>query len=398
MKYIIYYTILTGLIFSCNTKAQEIKNIPTVQLGGKDLHGDLYRKKYPKPDDSNISYKKWTGYEVSSNKELEQILKIAPNCEALRFSYWDHDTINNFELTKKIGEFTKLKFLEIHTNRVKTYPKEIENLSKLEEIIFQVSQKETIEIDFSKFKILQHLTIHFADNIKQFPYSIFECKNLETLKLFRFFLYEGNLLSGVEKLTKLKELYIWDSNLTLPQEAKYNFKDLETLIIDRMRTPLPEYFYNNLSIKRLALSSMFDTLNLTKLSMMKNLESVSLSYQNELTGKLVLPKLENLYIADYHGEKINIEFNKLKSLNSLTIWGCPNLLSTSKISGEQLKSIVLVNNPKLKELNYHPNKLNKLEEVILRSNESLENRPQKISNVSVKETETNRVDGPTNRS
>jgi len=381
MKYTIYYTLLFGLVLLCNTEAQKVRSL---QLGGKDLHGELYKKKYPKPDDSNIKYNKWTGYEVSSNEELEQILKTDPNCEAIRFSYLDHDTLNNFELTSKIGEFKQLKFLEIYTNRVKNYPKEIENLSKLEEIIFQVSQKETLEIDFAKFKNLKHLTIHFADDIKQFPYSIFECKNLETLKLFRFFLYEGSLLSGVEKLTKLKELYIWDSNLTLPQEVKYNFKNLETLIIDRMRTPLPEYFYSNNSIKRLALSSMSDTLNLSKLSMMKNLESVSLSYQKEITGRLVLPKLENLYISEFRGKEINIDFKTLESLNSLTIRGCPNLLKTGKISGEQLKSIVMVNNPKLKKLNYDPITLNNLEEIILRSNDSLENRPKMIGKRLVK--------------
>ena len=285
MKYIISYLIIFGSLNSCNNKIENINTFSTVLLGGENRHGYLYNKKYPNPNDSNINYKKWAGYEVNSNTEIELLLKIDPNCEALRFNSWNLDSINYIELTNKIGDFKHLKFLKIHTNRLRTFPKAIEKLTNLEEIHFNQAQNELIKIDFSKFKKLKHLTIQFADNTKYFPFTIFDCQNLESLKLFRFFSNKNNVLQGVEKLTNLKELFIFDSNLTLPQDVLYNYQNLETLIIDRIRTPLPEYFYNSLSIRRIALISMFDTLNLTKLSMMKNLECVSISYHNALSGK-----------------------------------------------------------------------------------------------------------------
>ena len=317
-------------------------------------------------------------------------MKSNPNCEAIRITHWNHDTLNNFVLTDKIGKFKKLKFLEIHSNRITAYPKEIENLTTLEELILQVSQKKEIEFSFSKFNNLKHLTIHFADNLKVFPYSIFDCKSLETLKLFRFFLADDNVLNGIEKLTNLKEIYIWDSNLALPQNGDYDFGALETLIIDRMTTPLPVYFYENKTLKRLAISSIFDTLDLSKLSNIKSLESLSLSYQDHFVGQLSLPKLENLYISGYRGPEINIDFNELKELTSLTIWGCSNIEDLNEISGNKLRSIVIVNNKKLQSLKYDPGKLNSIEEIVLRANNSLKNRPTKINTVLVKEAETKR--------
>ena len=99
--------------------------------------------------------------------------------------------------------------------------------------------------------------------------------------------------------------------------------------------------------------------------------------------KLNLPKLEHLEISGFRGKEINIEFDKLESLNSLAIRGCPNLYRTSKITGKQLKSITLNHNPKLKSLNIDSTKLKKLEEFILEANDSLYNVPQKIGNITV---------------
>ncbi len=374
------------ILSSCKNQSKDIKSFRAITLGGANIHGDLFKKKYTKPNDSSIRYKKWKGYEVSSNDDIENLLRSNPECKAIRIMYRNGDTLNNFELTKEIGEFHHLQFLEIHSNRITKYPKEIEKLTELEEIVFQVGKKEEIELDFSKFLKLKHLTIHFADDIKKFPNSIFKSTNLETLKLFRFFLQEGNVLNGIENLSKLKELYLWDSNLILPENAEYKFDILETLIIDRMRAPLPDYFYQSNSIRTLGLISMFDTLNLDEISKMKNLECVSLSYQNKFLGELSLPKLEHLNITDFRGDEIKTKFKNLPALSSLIIWGCLNLTRVSKIEGGNLRSIVIANNPKLKTLNFNSKKLENLEEVIIRSNESLENKPSKINDIFVRRT------------
>ncbi len=91
------------LIFeSCQDQTQQptliLKN---VTLGGQDIHGHLYQKKYKNQDDTNIKYSKWNGKEVSTNEELEALLKIDPQCEAIRFTQWRNDTLNKFELSKR---------------------------------------------------------------------------------------------------------------------------------------------------------------------------------------------------------------------------------------------------------------------------------------------------------
>lgn len=368
MKKLIHFFVLV-ILFSCNSTPL-IKNFKEARLGGENIHGELYQKKYFDPSDTKIHYNTWTGYEVSNNKELEGLYELYPKCEAIRFSFWDHDTSKNFELSPVIGRFKHLKFLEVHSNRITKYPKSIEKLVGLEELVLQIGQKKEIEFEFSNFTKLKHLTIHFADDLLVFPYTIFDCKDLETLKLFRFFRVENNVLNGLENLAKLRELYIWDSDLIIP-DSGFNFIQMETLIVDRNRTKLPKYFWGLQTMKRFALCSMFDTLNLDDVSKMKNLETLTLSYQKHFKGKLNLPKLEHLKITEYRDKVIDIGIDKLPCLESLVVWGCSYIEGLNDISNKNLRSITINSNDKLKYVEFDLNMLRKIEEVEMRYNDSL---------------------------
>lgn len=383
MKSLIYLVIGTLLLTSCGN-AQTNVVINYKPMGGPNINGKLYQKRYPKEGDPQIIYNTWQGVEVTSNEELELLYKKAPDCEAIKFYLWNHDTLQNFELTEKIGKFEKLKFLEIHSNRITKYPKSIEQLTNLEELVLQTGNKTEIEFNFSNFQQLKHLTIHFASNLKMFPTSVFECKKLETLKLLRFFNVDNKELHGIENLVNLREVYIWDSDLILP-EKDYNFRQLESLIFDRNRAQLPDYFFNSQTIRRLALGSIYEPLDLSKVSGMKNLENLNLSAHSNFTGELRLEKLEHLNITKFNDIAIGIDYNTLKSLQSLVIWSCGKVKDVGEISGEKLRSITIIDNNKLEVIKFNEAHLPVLEEVIMRANNSLKVKPREVSGVAVSE-------------
>lgn len=382
MKFIqSFFLIIAIFLFSCNAPGST-KVFDTITLGGPDVHGDLYQKRYETPGEFAPHYNKWPGVELYSNKDIELLLESNPRCEAIRLSYWDHDTLNNFELTPAIGEFTNLKYLEIYCNRITKYPKSIEKLTDLEEIVLQIGNKKEIEFDFKPFTKLKHLTIHFADELRTFPTSIFSLKNLESLKLFRFFQVSNNTLTGLENLTNLQELYIWDSDLILP-DASYNFPRLTSLILDRYRTSLPNSIYSLQTIKRFAFSSVGDTLDLKRLSSLRNLEVLYLYYNDVLLNQLDLPALKHLYISNFGGTSLNIGIEQLPSLESLNIGGCGELITLDKISNSTLRSIAINSNDNLKKVKFNTQRLQKLEEVIMKNNGKLKNAPDKINEVMV---------------
>jgi Leucine-rich repeat (LRR) protein len=367
------------ICFSCS--GQEII-FNTQKMGGPDIHGELYRKKYEKPDDSEVTYNTWPGVEVNSNEQLIALLRSNPECEAIRFSLWSHQEFESFALTEKIGAFKNLKFLEIHSNKITKYPKSIGQLKNLEELVLQVGGKKEIEFSFSGLKNLRHLTIHFAEDLERFPSSIFDCHELETLKLFRFYIQDENVLEGIHKLENLRELYIWDSYLLLP-DAPYNFKQLETLILDRYREAVPDYFYSLKTLKKVVLSTMYDTLDMQKVSGMENVEALFFYFQNHFTGKLTLDKLEHLKIVSFNGENIDIGINILPKLESLTIWDCNKLSSITKISNPNLRSIEIGSNDKLTSIDLDVDRLKSLEYLKVRYNKILTSVPTVNDGVTV---------------
>jgi Leucine-rich repeat (LRR) protein len=116
---------------------------------------------------------------------------------------------------------------------------------------------------------------------------------------------------------------------------------------------------------------------------MENLENLNLHHQRALIGDLSLPKLEHLDITSSLCKEIKIDFGNLKSLTSLVVWGNQNLENLNDISNPNLRSLTVVNNIKLKKIQLDNNKLNNIEEVIMRLNKSLENRPIIVNNIEV---------------
>ena len=386
-KYLLLGLYIVLSLASCSPQETNYR-FKSLELEGSNVHGFLYQKRYSKESDTKIVYSKWQGFEVSSNSELESLLKKEPNCEAIRIKFWPMDypmnPLHKFELSEKIGDFKNLKYLEINSNSITKYPKEIEKLENLEEIYIKALQKENIEFSFSKFKNLKHLTLQHTSSFKQIPFSIFDCLALQTLKLYGFYPKE-NELKGIERLKHLKEIFIWDSVLKLPQEANYSFYDLETLIIGTKNDELPNYFYKNNTIRNLTLIGP-DTIDFKLIMQNQKLENLNLSSQKYLKGRLDLPNLEHLSITDISANEININFKDLKSLESLVIWGCWSLEKLSTISNSNLRSVTIINNDNLENIYFDKANLNSLEEIIMRSNDKLKTKPKIINKVEVMKT------------
>ena len=376
--------ILSFVMYNSLSFSQTISDLYSTELGGPDIHGDLYQKRYAKPTDFRVNYEKWNGYIIKSNKELELLYSLKPDCEAIKFDFWQQEGKGNdyIDLSSQIGLFKNLKYLEISSNRIKSYPKNIENLVNLNEIVLQLRNKEEIEFNFNHFKELKHLTIHHADNLKEFPLSIFECENLVSLKLFRCHRVSNNILSGINNLNKLQELFIWDSRLLLPNDFNPSL-NLKTLILERYRSELPESIYDIKSIERLALCTFFDTIDLKKISKLQNLKTLELWYQDGFKNELSLSKLEHLAIITFKGDNLSIGIDELPSLESLKIWDCSNIESLDNISNPQLKSIIIRSNPNLIDLNLESERLIKLEEVIIKSNPKCIMKNDKINGITI---------------
>ena len=355
---------------------------PTKMMGGQDSHGHLYRKKYPKPGDTQISYNQWKGVVVRNNEQLRQLFRSNPGCEAIKFEDWDAERdVDTYEIDPVIGKFKNLKFLEIQAYKV-SYPESMGNLTGLEEMFLHTSSKREIEFSFSKLQKLRHLTIHYADDLRVFPNSVFDCQNLETLKLFRLYSLEDKTLHGIQKLENLREMFIWDSNFKLP-DTTWNFRQLETLILEGYRFPVPEYFFNLKTLKRVALCTNDQELDVSQLSGMENLEALSLSYQSDLKGELDLKKLQHLDVTSFRGAPLDIGIDALPSLESLVIWDCNELTTIKNISNPGLRSITINSNDKLATIEFEPEKLKSLEEVTVKYNKILELEQEFINDVPI---------------
>lgn len=372
------------VIYNSICFSQTISDLYSTKLGGSNIHGDLYQKRYSKDTDFKVSYEKWNGYIIKSNKELEILYASKPDCEAIKFDYWQQNGKGDdyIDLNETIGLFKNLKYLEISSNRINKYPKEIENLVKLKEIVLQLRNKEEIEFNFDNFKELEHLTIHFAENLKEFPASIFNCTNLISLKIFRCDRVSNKTLFGINNLNKLQELFIWDSNLTLPDDFNPS-SNLKTLILDRYRSELPESIFKITSLERLALSTFFDTLDLHQISKLENLKTLELIHQDGFKNTLTLPKLENLGIISYNGNSLSIGIDQLPLLESIKIWDCKNITVLDDISNPNLKSIIIRSNPALISIDLEEERLKKIEEIVIKSNKKYNLDRSSINGVSI---------------
>lgn len=376
---VIFLVIYNSLCFS-----QTISDLYSTKLGGHDIHGDLYQKRYAKDIDFKVSYEKWNGYIIKNNEELEILFAEKPDCEAIKFDYWQQNGKGEdyIDLSKTIGLFKNLKYLEISSNRINTYPKEIENLVNLKELVLQLRNKEEIEFNFEHFKELEHLTIHFAENLTEFPSSIFNCTNLMSLKIFRCDRVSNKTLLGINNLNKLQELFIWDSKLLLPNDFNPS-SNLKTLILDRYRGDLPESIFEITSLERLALNTFFDIIDLHQISKLVNLKTLELIHQDGFQNILTLPQLEHLGIISYNGSNLSIGIDQLPLLESIKIWDCKNITTLDGISNPNLKSIIIRSNPNLISIDLEEEKLKKIEEIVIKSNRKYNLDKNNINGVAI---------------
>lgn len=377
------YSLLFYFVFNLLGFSQTKSEFGFYEFGGDEQGSELFQRTYYSDANSEIVYNKWDGIEVSSNKELERVLKLYPDIEAIKFwdnYYGQNDTLY---LTDKIGDFDNLKYLEISTVNPTIFPKNIERLTTLEYIVLDLSKEEEIQFSFSNFQNLKVFSLESSGKLKEFPFSVFECEKLEEINLRFISGTNQKTLNGIEKIKNLRKIYITHSDLNLPQDVEYNYPQLETLCVHPMKQALPSQILNSKTITRLALTGPQDTLDFASLAMLENLESLYLSDYSGMKGTLKFKNLRHLEITDYNGEEIKMNFNEYKYLESLVIWGCNNLSELGPISNPSLRSLMVVSNDKLSKIHLEENSLSSFQEAILFNNLSLLNQPNVIAGINV---------------
>ena len=120
------------------------------------------------------------------------------------------------ELPKEIGKLSKLRYLNLPANNLKSIPPEIGKLNELEYLNLESSELETLPVEIGKLKKLKYLNLK-GNNLVNLPVEISNLKELQYLNL------EGNKLKSIpheiKSLKKLKTLNLEGNNLTsIPKE------------------------------------------------------------------------------------------------------------------------------------------------------------------------------------
>lgn len=181
----------------------------------------------------------------------------------------------NIELDIKDFEIEKLDEIHISVRELKKYPNEVEQLTQLKKLYFNINHLSSIGSGICKLEKLEVLGLHSNDfkvfpkeifclenlkklhfdrnKLKRIPSNINELKNIEEINLAnnklkrlpnefsklenlsRLDLRENRLImlpDNFHLLKNLKTLILWDNKLKNVPKSLYKMKHLETLFID----------------------------------------------------------------------------------------------------------------------------------------------------------------------
>lgn len=361
---------------SCSPPKERVLDVRS--YGGQIfLHpGELLHKYHEEPDISAVTYDRYEGVSVKSNEDIEWLLQEWPDCEAIKVDYWYMygpalPVIDS--LSPKLGEFKKLKYLEIHSNRINHYPNELSKLTELEHLIVYTTGKAELEFDINALTKLKHLVVHGVTA----PASISNLRNLESLIFYDTYAAQT---TGFTKLTKLKELFIDNSAITLP-DTTYNFPELQYV---RLRSNAPPSLFDQKSITRLQFGGFYgDTLNMKDVSKLSDLEVLSVYGYKVFMNQLNLPKLNRLEIYSFEGDNIDLNVENLPVLESYMLHFNKKITHIGGFSNPNLRSITISLNSNLESIEIDTSRLKKLEEIMVFGSEKLMNFPDTINGVAV---------------
>jgi Leucine-rich repeat (LRR) protein len=329
--------------------------------------------------------KEYTSIEEASKVPAEQVYRLNLNSKYLK------------EFPTEILKFTKLQSLDLSGNEgIKDLPAEFGNLKRLQyltlsgtmtkipDCVYQLGNLEKLDCSYIKqgkvddklgnLQKLKDLSL-YNNSLSEFPLVVLKLTNLERLKIN----YNRNIPSipeEINKLSKLKELFVEGNKLTTLPAALGDLKDLYDLEAhENQLTSIPKEIGNCTKLYRLFLDKnklteipdMFANLsalrgvrfqendlkqlppsmgNLSSISgsfggnanldlkqaceviaQMKGKNSISFYQQKGKDGQLSLPaeiaKCTNISDLDLRGNKINFqsEVEKLSKMTSLETLG-----------------------------------------------------------------------------
>eukprot|EP01080_Neovahlkampfia_damariscottae_P002509 gene2509-3215_t len=228
-------------------------------------------------------------------------------------------SMNKLTNLKGIEKCTKLKILRVNFNIFKEFPKQILNLTNLQELYMKNCKTTLMSKEINILKKLKIL-VFIENEIEELPDSLSELSNLESLNISFNSIKE--IPSSIGKLTNLKSFYCQKNQLTyLPNEMKHLInleifscsrnliKDISPLMhLSKMKVLHFEYNRVNKIPKDIQYLYLLDRLYCEH----NLIEEIPVEI-----GKLHW--LTRLYISNNKWNKIPVEIGGLKYLQNFTM-------------------------------------------------------------------------------
>ncbi|MFN8672353.1 MAG: leucine-rich repeat domain-containing protein [Candidatus Sericytochromatia bacterium] len=352
------------------------------------------------------------------NKIDEKVFKL----EKLKEIYFQYNILENFPISNfELPVIKNIEVLDIGGNKIKSIPKEIENLVNLKSLKIGRNELKEIPDELYNLKNLEILYLGENDlgfispkinqltklkelylnttNLKEIPIELFDLENLEILLLNSNNL--ENIPKEIEKLKNLKELHLANNiKLEIPFDIINDYKNPKRIInfiiknddisdsVEYIRnnenlTSFPEEVFNIINLQKLDLSKNKISKLPSSISKLKNLKSINLSENelmdlpNELTE---LTNLEEIYLNKNRIYQLPNGMNKLKNLKKIFLFNNHlNEIPNEIFKIESLEVLYL----NLNYLNKIPNKISKLKNIriINLSNNQLTEIPDELYNL-----------------
>eukprot|EP00761_Pharyngomonas_kirbyi_P001845 gb/GECH01001849.1/.p1 GENE.gb/GECH01001849.1/~~gb/GECH01001849.1/.p1 ORF type:complete len:711 (+),score=175.60 gb/GECH01001849.1/:1-2133(+) len=251
--------------------------------------------------------------DLSDNKVKEIPLNIhsLPHLFSLKM------TSCNLQATSHLMYLSKLTYLNLHENRIKTFPEHLDLLRCLKEIVLSKNLITEIPEDIGELEQLEILDVS-RNRIKTVPHQIGELRSLKTLNMEHNAIQ--NLPSSISNLTSLTELNLGHNKLQeLPRVS--NMTHLQKLFAPNNQIPsFPDGFdslelLESLNLQRNHIETIPDCFyHLTKLKDVNLKENHIAQISNDISN---LHQLQRLILENNELQSIPVSITQLSCLAQL---------------------------------------------------------------------------------
>lgn len=269
----------------------------------------------------------------------------------------------------EIGSLSKLEYLYLYSNSIKSIPVEIGNLTNLKELILYGNEINTIPKEIGKLAALNKLSL-FSNQINSIPQAIGDLSNLEILNL-------GNnqitvIPVEIGKLSNLTNLELNGNQIsTIPWEIG-NLLKLERLVLSSNKiSTLPSDIGRLINLNHLALDANEIVSIPHEIGKLKALVYLYLQINqlNSIPDEIgELTNLNQLYLQYNQIPSIPSEIGNLTNLNHLHIFN--NKITAIPIQIGQLQNLVslILNDNEITEIPSEIGNLTNLTDLYLFNN------------------------------